>query len=279
MLVQNDKTFARFLCQLFDSLTQFPIFTGKSFDAETPKFSEHRRFNENKHSVKQSPPAKSRIQNGHHQFSKEIFLIPANGRAAGHAIAGADFFHHVDEQFRAGMGIRVHKDQPVAGRRRRTGISRAGDLVDRFKHNGCSRRPCNFRRPVMGIIVTDDQFAFPVSLCECAARRLDLSECFGQKFFLIEGRDNDGNFHHESVAILVRCSNLKVYADKFSSTRRQPDDFTQRRARTKLHKAFELLHQRLAPPHIIKPRRTCRAGALGRRRIGFGIRHELNLRF
>ena len=93
------------------------------------------------------------------------------------------------------MGIGVHKDQPVAGGRRRAGISRAGDLIDRLEYDGRARRPCDLRRAVMGIVVTDNQFTFPANLRERATRQLDLREGFAQNFFLIEGRDNDGNFH------------------------------------------------------------------------------------
>ena len=61
--------------------------------------------------------------------------------------------------------------------------------------------------------------------------------------------------------------------------RRQPDDFAQRRARTELHEAFKLFHHRFAAAHVVKFRRAGNPGAFGHRPIGFGIRHELNLRF
>jgi hypothetical protein len=50
----------------------------------------------------------------------------------------------VGKQFRAGMRIGIHKNQPVAGRRRRAGIPRAGDLVDRLKHDRRARRRARF---------------------------------------------------------------------------------------------------------------------------------------
>jgi len=120
MPVQNDKSFSRFLCQFFQSPAQFPILAGKRFMIKTAKFLERRRFDENKRAVKHPPAAEPDIQDRHHEFGVETLFIPAKGRAAGDAFAGLDFFRHVGKQSRAGMGIGVHEDQPVAGRRRRT---------------------------------------------------------------------------------------------------------------------------------------------------------------
>jgi len=97
MPVKNHKSFAGFPGQRLQSLTQFPIFAGKGFEAKTAKFSKHRRFDEDKGSMNQPPPAESKIQDGHHQFKDDMLLIPTNGRAAGKAIAGLDFFHHFGE--------------------------------------------------------------------------------------------------------------------------------------------------------------------------------------
>ena len=72
-------------------------------------------------------------------------------------------------------------------------------------------------------------------------------------------------------------TNVRCYS-VLSSTCRQPDDFAQRRLRSQFHEVLQFFHHRLAPPHMIKLRRTCRAEAFGDRRIGFGVRHELNLR-
>jgi hypothetical protein len=37
-------------------------------------------------------------------------------------------------------------------------------VVDRFKHHGGARRPRNFSRAVMRMIVADNQFTFPTDL-------------------------------------------------------------------------------------------------------------------
>jgi len=56
------------------------------------------------------------------------------------------------------MRIRIHKNQPGAGGRRRAAVSRAGNLVDRLENHRCGRRARIFRRPVGGIVVADNQF-------------------------------------------------------------------------------------------------------------------------
>src|ERR1019366_5534596 len=88
MPMQNDKSFARFLRQLLQALTQFPIFTTKSFEAKTSEFSERCQLDKHIRPMKKPPPAESNIQDGHHQCRDEIFLIPANGRAADETGAG-----------------------------------------------------------------------------------------------------------------------------------------------------------------------------------------------
>jgi len=215
MPVQDHESFSGFLCQLFQSPAQFQLLTGERFLAEAAEFSERRRFDEDERADEQSPPTEPKVHEPCNQGDEKSPSIPAKGRATCQTIAGADFFCHVGKQFRAGMGIGVHKNQPVASGRRRPGISRSGDLIDRLKYDGCARRPRDFRRPVIGVIVADDQFGFPSASRERAARRLDLHEGFAQQFFLVEGRNDDGNFHRESVTVFVRRSNLKVCPDKF----------------------------------------------------------------
>ena len=74
------------------------------------------------------------------------------------------------------MRISIHKNQPVAGGRRRAGISRAANLVDRLEHDGRTRPARDLRRAVGGIIVAHDEFNFPTALRERARRRFDLRE-------------------------------------------------------------------------------------------------------
>ena len=128
-----------------------------------------------------------------------LFIHP-DGRAAGQTPAGLDLFRHVREQFRARLRIRVHENQPVAGGRRRAGIPGAGDLIDRLKHDGCARRARDFRRPVGGIVVADDEFALPTALGEDFHRRFHRCERPAEQPFLVERGNDDRNFHGRSLA-------------------------------------------------------------------------------
>ena len=105
---------------MFQSPGQFHIFPAKCFVAEAAEISERRRFDENQRAGEHSPPAEAEIRDGRQQFHDEKFLIPTDGRAPGDAVAGLDFLRHVGEHFRAGMGISIHEDQPIAGGRRRS---------------------------------------------------------------------------------------------------------------------------------------------------------------
>lgn len=93
------------------------------------------------------------------------------------------------------MRIGVHKNEPVAAGRRRAGIPRARNLVDRFKHNICARRISDFRRAVGGVVVAHDQFNLPAARRECARRRFDLPERRTEQPLLVECRNDNRNFH------------------------------------------------------------------------------------
>ena len=67
---------------------------------------------------------------------------------------------------RARTRICVHKNQPVAGGRRRAAIAGAGNLIERFKDNHCARCMGYFRRAIGGIVVANNQFKFPTAQTE-----------------------------------------------------------------------------------------------------------------
>jgi hypothetical protein len=97
------------------------------------------------------------------------------------------------------MRIGVHKNQPVAARRRRAGIARAPDLIERLKNDFCARGFGNFGSAVGGIIIADDKFNIPAALRERRRRRFDLRKRLAEKFFLVESGHDDRDFHAATV--------------------------------------------------------------------------------
>ncbi len=97
-----------------------------------------------------------------------MMLVQPQGCAACEESTGNDLFGDIGKEFCAGMRVGIHEDQPVAGRRRRAGISCSCDLIDWLKNDGrsgCARNP---RRAIGGIVVAHDQFDFPATLGKSA---------------------------------------------------------------------------------------------------------------
>ena len=90
------------------------------------------------------------------QSGTEGGFIQPDGGTARQAAAGCHRLGHVIKKPFAGMGIRIHKDQPVAGGCRSSGIAGAGDLVDGLKHHLGPGGAGNVGGAVGGIVVADD---------------------------------------------------------------------------------------------------------------------------
>ena len=99
-----------------------------------------------------------------------MFFIHPDRHSAGQAAAGIDLLRNFGKQSGARTRIRVHKNQPVAGGRRRAAIPGAGDLIDRLEHNGGARRARDFGRAIGGIVVAHNYFKIPAALRERIGR-------------------------------------------------------------------------------------------------------------
>ena len=102
--------------------------------------------------------------------ASQMFLIHPDRHPAGQTATGTDLLRNFGKQSGVGTRIRIHKNQPVAGGRRRAAIPGAGDLIDRLEHNGCARRARDFGRAVGGIVVAHNQFKVPAALRERIGR-------------------------------------------------------------------------------------------------------------
>ena len=90
-------------------------------------------------------------------------LIHPDRHPAGQAAAGIDLLRNLGKQPGARMRIRVHKNQPAAGGRRRAAIPGAGDLIDRLEHDGGARGARDFGRAIGGIVVAHNYFQVPAA--------------------------------------------------------------------------------------------------------------------
>ena len=169
MPMQDDNLFFPVsFCGAFSTAGQIPILPPQNnLMTEAAELSERVcPLAKNKCSGQKSFPAAGQVPEARDGSGDKILFVQPHRRAAGEIFAGNNCFGDIGKKFRAWLRVRVHKNQPVAGRRRRAGIRRAGNLIsDGFKHDYCARPPCDFRRAVGGIIVAHDQFKFPATLC------------------------------------------------------------------------------------------------------------------
>lgn len=116
------------------------------------------------------------------------------GAAAGQVFTGSDLFGDAVEEGRAGMGIGIDKDEPIAGSSGSATVSGAGDLVEGFEDDFCSGGAGDFSGFVSGIVVADDEFGFPAALMESGKGGVDVAQSIAEALFFVEGRDDGGDF-------------------------------------------------------------------------------------
>ena len=104
-------------------------------------------------------------------------------------------FRDVRKQTGAGMRVRVHEDQPVAGRSGSPGVARAADLVDGLEDDFRSSAPRQLGSAVGGIVVADDGLHLPAKRSKRRCGGSDPLQRAGNQLLFIKGRDDDGNFH------------------------------------------------------------------------------------
>ncbi len=119
--------------------------------------------------------------------------IEQHRATAGQTPPGLNLLRHFAEQSTVRVRIGVNKHQPIPAGRRRAGIARPRDLIDWLSHHGRSRRAGNFRRPVGGVIVANNQFRLPSALPELRAGGLDAGKSLANEPLFIESRNIDGD--------------------------------------------------------------------------------------
>jgi hypothetical protein len=98
--------------------------------------------------------------------------IQPHRRAHGDAAPAFSFDGRSSKQRPVRAGIRVDKQDPIPGCRRRTGIARSANLVDRLKHYLSACRTGQVRSPVSGIVVANHHLGAPPALGKTRQGRL-----------------------------------------------------------------------------------------------------------
>lgn len=114
--------------------------------------------------------------------------------APGHAFLGSDLLADTLEKGRAGVGIGIDKDEPIARGCGSARIAGAGDLVDGFEDDLCCCGTSDFGGFVGRIVVADDEFSFPVALMESRQRTINVAQRFAEALFFVKSRDDDRDF-------------------------------------------------------------------------------------
>ena len=210
MPVQNHDSPARSPGKLFEPFAQVQFLRRKQFVAEAADLPEHRRLDKDERTGQQPPPPAGKIPQPRDEAGDQKMLVEPDGRAAGKAAAGKNLRRHVGEKSGAGMRIGVHKHQPVAGGGGGAGVAGAGDLVDRLKNDFGPGRTGDIGGAVGGIVVADDEFDRPAARREDGNGGLDFRQRGAEEFFLVEGGNDDGNFHAPKLSRRTRSPKPKV---------------------------------------------------------------------
>lgn len=185
--------------QLFESFAQVQLLRRKQFATEAPNLTKGGGLDKNERTRQQPPPAADKIPKpGDQAGDQEIFVEP-DGRAAGQAAAGKNLLHDIRKKSGAGMGISIDKHQPVTGGGGGAGVAGASNLVDGFKHDSGPGRAGDLGGAVGGVIVTDNKLDRPAARGKDSGGGLDFRERGAEELLLIEGGNDDGNFHTDRL--------------------------------------------------------------------------------
>lgn len=146
--------------------------------------------------------------------------VKFDGAAASEAFAGSDLFCDIVEKGRAGMGIGINKDKPIAGRGGGTAISGAGNLVDGFEDDFGSGSTGDFSGFVGGIIVADDEFSLPAAAVKRGECGVDVAQGFAKALFFVESRDDGRDSQvslNENMPEIRRERKSETQADRASN--------------------------------------------------------------
>ena len=200
MAMQDDKLAIRFLPQLRQPKTQIEFLPREHLVAEAADLPKRGGFAENECPGQPAALAADPIPDPRHKIRQVMIAFQTYRGPTGETAARLDLFRDFSKQGCVRQRIRINEDKPVPGGRRRAGVPCPGDLVHRLEHDRGSGCPRNLRRPVGGIVVTNDEVRGPARFCERGQRGIHRTQRAGQQSFLVEGGNDDGNFQRDKLA-------------------------------------------------------------------------------
>jgi len=193
--MQNHNLPLLFPRQPFQFLTEIQFFTGEQFMAESADGSKCGGFAKNKRTRRPMRCAADEIPKFRHDASSKIRVVQAQRAAARDRFSFCYFPRDIREEFRARTRISIDEDQPIAGGRSGSAVSRAGNLIDRLENNIRSTGAGNFCGPISRIVVANNHFSLPAHAMKCVRSRLDPLQRLPNQLFFVERGHHDGNLH------------------------------------------------------------------------------------
>lgn len=195
MAVEDDELFAVAAGVFFEAFAEIDFLGGKEFVAESADGAEGVGLDEDEGAGGPAADAAEEVPGVDEEAGEEVVFVELHGGAAAEAGLVGNGVGDVGKEICAGVGIGVDEDEPVASGGEGAAVAGAGDLVDGFEDDGGAGGTGEFGGAVGGVVVADDEFGLPAEVSEGEGGVADAGEGSGDEFLLVEGGDDEGDFH------------------------------------------------------------------------------------
>src|ERR1700757_1470128 len=141
MVMKDHNLLSSCFGQFVQSLAEVNFLRDKQLLAEAAQFPKDSRLTKYKRPGHPALPSAQPTPNADHSNRPTESALEFNRRTAADTFATSNSRHHFSEQFRAGRGIRIHKNQPLPARCRSSRVTRSRDLIDGLKNDAGALRP------------------------------------------------------------------------------------------------------------------------------------------
>jgi hypothetical protein len=181
--------------QVVQSLAEVNFLRDKQLLAEAAQFPKGSRLTKYKRPGHPALPSAQPTPNADHPNRPKDSFIKFNRGTAANTFATSNSRHHFGEQFRARRGIRIHKNQPLPARCRRSGIARPRDLIDGLENDARALCPGYSAGSVRRVVVANNDLMVPADLRKCNRRTLNALQRMLNKLLFVKSRNDNRNDH------------------------------------------------------------------------------------